>query len=122
MALTGPVERSGTIPDATSRALNCRGVRRDPAELAGLPHGESECLAARCRRFKQAHGDSTPARCFLLLKQPGLASQRDGIMLAPGAIFRPHLERSPWMRFNVTICEDTRMQRWLQRQTASKAA
>jgi hypothetical protein len=43
-------------------------------------------------------------------------------MLAPGAIFRPHLERSPWMRFNVTICEDTRVQRWLQRQTASKAA
>jgi DNA-binding transcriptional MocR family regulator len=49
------------------------------------------------------------------------ASQRDGIMLAPGAVFRPHLERSPWMRFNVTICEDPRVQRWLQRQTASKA-
>ena len=30
------------------------------------------------------------------------AAQRDGIMLAPGAVFRPHLERSPWMRFNVT--------------------
>ena len=50
------------------------------------------------------------------------ASQRDGIMLAPGAVFRPHLERSPWMRFNVTACDDTRVQRWLQRQTASKAA
>ncbi|MGP0089766.1 MAG: PLP-dependent aminotransferase family protein [Xanthobacteraceae bacterium] len=49
------------------------------------------------------------------------ASQRDGIMLAPGAIFRPHLERSPWMRFNVTVCEDTRVQRWLQRQAAGKA-
>jgi DNA-binding transcriptional MocR family regulator len=47
------------------------------------------------------------------------ASQRDGIMLAPGAVFRPHLERSPWMRFNVTVCEDTRVQRWLQ--AASKA-
>jgi DNA-binding transcriptional MocR family regulator len=42
------------------------------------------------------------------------AAQRDGIMLAPGAIFRPHLERSPWMRLNVTVCEDTRVQRWLQ--------
>jgi DNA-binding transcriptional MocR family regulator len=50
------------------------------------------------------------------------ASQRDGIMLAPGAVFRPHLERSPWMRFNVTVCEDPRVQRWLQRQTASKPA
>lgn len=50
------------------------------------------------------------------------ASQREGIMLAPGAVFRPHLERSPWMRFNITVCEDTRVQRWLQRQVAGKAA
>jgi DNA-binding transcriptional MocR family regulator len=50
------------------------------------------------------------------------ASQRDGIMLAPGAVFRPHLERSPWMRFNVTTCDDTRVQRWLTRQAASRAA
>jgi DNA-binding transcriptional MocR family regulator len=50
------------------------------------------------------------------------ASRLDGIMLAPGAIFRPHLERSPWMRFNVAICDDTRVQRWLQRQTTSNAA
>jgi DNA-binding transcriptional MocR family regulator len=47
-------------------------------------------------------------------------SQRDGIMLAPGAIFRPHLERSPWMRFNVSVCEDIRVQRWLQRQAVAK--
>jgi DNA-binding transcriptional MocR family regulator len=49
------------------------------------------------------------------------ASQRDGIMLAPGAVFRPHLERSPWMRFNVTTCDDTRVQRWLTRQVANRA-
>jgi DNA-binding transcriptional MocR family regulator len=49
------------------------------------------------------------------------ASQRDGIMLAPGAVFRPHLERSPWMRFNVTACEDARVQRWLQRQMTAAA-
>jgi DNA-binding transcriptional MocR family regulator len=47
-------------------------------------------------------------------------SRRDGIMLAPGTIFRPHLERSPWMRFNVSICEDARVQRWLMRQVAAK--
>jgi DNA-binding transcriptional MocR family regulator len=51
-----------------------------------------------------------------------VASQRDGIILAPGAVFRPNLERSPWMRFNVTVCEDTRVQRWLQQQVAGKAA
>jgi DNA-binding transcriptional MocR family regulator len=39
----------------------------------------------------------------------------EGYMLAPGSVFRPHLERSPWMRFNVTVCEDPRVQRWLER-------
>ena len=50
------------------------------------------------------------------------ASRRDGIMLAPGTVFRPHLERSAWMRFNVTTCEDTRVQRWLQQQAARNPA
>ena len=48
------------------------------------------------------------------------ASQRDGILLAPGVVFRPHLGRSPWMRFNVSTCEDARVQQWLQRQAAGK--
>src|SRR5262245_14597216 len=50
------------------------------------------------------------------------ASQRDRIMLAPGAIFRPHLQRSPAMRFDVTACEDKRVQAWLQRGAAGKSA
>jgi DNA-binding transcriptional MocR family regulator len=50
------------------------------------------------------------------------ASQRDGIMLAPGAVFRPHLECSPWMRFNVAVREDVRVQRWLQRQVGRDGA
>jgi DNA-binding transcriptional MocR family regulator len=37
-----------------------------------------------------------------------------GIMLAPGVVFRPHLQRSPWMRFNVTTCDDPRLHRWLE--------
>jgi DNA-binding transcriptional MocR family regulator len=37
-----------------------------------------------------------------------------GIMLAPGVVFRPHLQRSPWMRFNVTTCDDPRVHRWLE--------
>ena len=48
------------------------------------------------------------------------AAARDGIMLAPGAVFRPHLERSPWMRFNVAVCEEPRVQRWL-RQAGTEA-
>jgi DNA-binding transcriptional MocR family regulator len=47
---------------------------------------------------------------------------REGYMLAPGSIFRPHLERSPWMRFNVAVCDDLRVQYWLQRMSADMAA
>lgn len=39
---------------------------------------------------------------------------REGYMLAPGSIFRPHLERSPWMRFNIAVCDDPRVQHWLE--------
>lgn len=31
---------------------------------------------------------------------------KDGIMLAPGNMFRPHQESSPWFRFNVAHCGD----------------
>ena len=39
----------------------------------------------------------------------------NGIMLAPGVVFRPHLQPSPWMRFNVTTCDNPRVMRWLER-------
>jgi DNA-binding transcriptional MocR family regulator len=42
-----------------------------------------------------------------------------GIMLAPGVVFRPHLQRSPWMRFNVTTCDDPRVYRWLEQVAAT---
>jgi hypothetical protein len=47
------------------------------------------------------------------------SSQREGVMLAPGTVFRPHLERSPWLCFNVTFCADQRVQNWLQRLASS---
>jgi DNA-binding transcriptional MocR family regulator len=50
------------------------------------------------------------------------AASRDGIVLAPGTVFRPHLERSPWMRFNVAVCADTRVQSWLRRIASLKSA
>jgi fatty-acyl-CoA synthase len=42
-----------------------------------------------------------------------------GADLAETGRNRAHLERSPWMRFDVTICEDPRVQRWLQRRAAA---
>jgi DNA-binding transcriptional MocR family regulator len=46
------------------------------------------------------------------------SAQSEGVVLAPGAVFRPHLERSPWMRFNVATCDNPRIERWLERQLA----
>jgi DNA-binding transcriptional MocR family regulator len=39
----------------------------------------------------------------------------EGFMLAPGTMFRPQLDPSPWMRFNVALCNDPRLQRWFER-------
>jgi DNA-binding transcriptional MocR family regulator len=47
---------------------------------------------------------------------------REGFVLAPGYVFRPHLERSPWMRFNIAICDDARVQQWLERTATDLAA
>jgi DNA-binding transcriptional MocR family regulator len=41
------------------------------------------------------------------------AALEDGVMLAPGAVFRPNLEPSPYMRFNVSLYADTRLRRVL---------
>lgn len=45
-------------------------------------------------------------------------SQREGLMLAPGTVFRPHLEPSPWLRFNVAVCADPSVQSRLQKLAA----
>lgn len=44
-----------------------------------------------------------------------LAAQ-ENIMLAPGNLFRPYQEPSPWMRFNVAHCDDGRIFDFLMRQ------
>ena len=44
---------------------------------------------------------------------------KNGIMLAPGVVFRPHLQPSPWMRFNVTTCDSPRVLRWLEQVVAN---
>jgi DNA-binding transcriptional MocR family regulator len=35
---------------------------------------------------------------------------KERILLAPGTVFRPNLEPSPWMRFNVPVCQDAAVQ------------
>lgn len=41
------------------------------------------------------------------------SAREHNVMIAPGVVFRPHLQPSPWMRFNVTTCDHPRVQRWL---------
>lgn len=39
----------------------------------------------------------------------------EGVMLAPGTVFRPNLEPSPWLRFNVAICANAEVRRRLKK-------
>jgi DNA-binding transcriptional MocR family regulator len=39
----------------------------------------------------------------------------DGLVLAPGSVFRPHLDPTPFMRFNVAICQEPHVLRRLER-------
>ena len=41
-------------------------------------------------------------------------ARAQGVMLAPGTVFRPNLEPSPYMRFNVALCTDPRARRMLE--------
>jgi DNA-binding transcriptional MocR family regulator len=48
------------------------------------------------------------------------SAQAERIMLAPGTVFRPHLGPSPWLRFNVAVCEHTEVLRWLERKATGR--
>ena len=52
-----------------------------------------------------------------------LASQaaNEGIMLAPGHLFRPQLQASTWLRFNVAYSLDPRLERFLGRSVDAAA-
>jgi DNA-binding transcriptional MocR family regulator len=41
------------------------------------------------------------------------SAARAGILLAPGNVFRPQTQASPWLRFNVTFANDSRLERFL---------
>ncbi|MHA6688248.1 aminotransferase-like domain-containing protein [Mesorhizobium sp. A556] len=84
---------------------------------------ETRCDAVRAfERIGMKVFSEPTAGMFLWARVPGVAdslalaerSLADSIMLAPGNVFRPHLEPSPWMRFNVTACTEPRLLAWLE--------
>jgi DNA-binding transcriptional MocR family regulator len=58
---------------------------------------------------------------FAWARMPGLAdaarlasrAAAAGIVLAPGNVFRPQMQPSPWLRFNVAFAADRRLERFL---------
>jgi len=42
------------------------------------------------------------------------AALKQGMLLAPGRVFRPGLKPSPWMRFNVAVCDEAAAQQQLE--------
>jgi DNA-binding transcriptional MocR family regulator len=64
------------------------------------------------------HGMFVWARCADQgLNAAAMASVavEEGIMLAPGNIFRPHQEPSPWLRFNAAFCDQPAIFSFLER-------
>lgn len=53
--------------------------------------------------------------CTLDSAQLADVATEQGIMLAPGTIFRPYQESSPWLRFNVAFCDDPALFTFLER-------
>jgi DNA-binding transcriptional MocR family regulator len=59
---------------------------------------------------------------FLWARFPGVPEARaladlaraHGVILGVGDVFRPNLEPSAWMRFNVALCDDPRAKRFLE--------
>jgi DNA-binding transcriptional MocR family regulator len=92
------IERvQGRLAEATSRTLRM-------LERVGLvPHGEPK------------------GGMFVWAEVPGIGdaarlasdAANSGIMLAPGAIFRPQQQPSPFMRFNAPYALDKRLERYL---------
>ena len=60
---------------------------------------------------------------FVWVRFPGIEDSRalaervarEGLVLAPGSTFSPQLDRSPWMRFNVALSDNSRVHRWFER-------
>jgi len=50
------------------------------------------------------------------------AAAAQGIMLAPGHLFRPHQEPSQWMRFNVAACNDPTIFEFLEGALAASSS
>ncbi|MFZ3032797.1 MAG: PLP-dependent aminotransferase family protein [Parvibaculum sp.] len=46
-------------------------------------------------------------------KRLAAQARNQGVILGIGDVFRPNLEPSPWMRFNVALCHDPRLSRFL---------
>jgi len=74
----------------------------DDLEVFVEPPTVGPCIWARLPRIEDFVAHSATASCW------------------SGRNLRRHLQRSPWMRSNVTVCEDIRVQRWLHRQLANK--
>ena len=85
---------------ATARAATQKLFARHGLEIFAMPSGANFLWA----RFPDVE-DSTA-----LVPR----AREKGILLGAGRAFRPNLEPTPWMRFNVTLCGDPRVAQFLR--------
>ncbi|MCW3481681.1 PLP-dependent aminotransferase family protein [Neisseriaceae bacterium JH1-16] len=130
-----PVERlvrykmlSGlTTPELNERlalALVSDGrYRRQVERLRQRLAGAQARVARRLQSLGWTLFAQPPGGLFLLARPPveldpqalAEAAQAEGILLAPGRLFRPKGAASPWLRFNVAYSDDERLWRFLER-------
>ena len=83
-----------------------------------------DCMGRSLRMFERnglsVYGEPKSGM-FIWASLPGVedsaglaaVAARQDIMLAPGNVFRPQMQASPWIRFNVAVSADPRLERFL---------
>jgi hypothetical protein len=98
--------RSGSRRPCCGRWWRCSPLR-DPAwDRAAHAHDPGAHRRAHLRPAGRR------SDCQRRIRQRAL---REGFMLSPGNVFRPHLEPTPRMRSNVAVCDELRVLRWMER-------
>jgi DNA-binding transcriptional MocR family regulator len=110
-----------TTPEINERmAYEMLQESRQRKQLERLRNRLNEAQSYATQQFDAIGWEvfTRPQNGLFLLARPGndrdsLAMAQEGqqhdVLLAPGTLFRPYASPSPWLRFNVAFCQETRL-------------
>ena len=112
------IYRTPDISDARRRPLSETSRTTMGAPRRGATQCHSHVRAHRRRVVRRAHGRHERVGTFSRDRGfacPGRSGCSRGPCPRPGEQFSPQLDPSPWMRFNVALCDNPRVHRWFER-------